>query len=100
MAKVSKKSYVIITVLILVLSFVAFFILKAGEKIVDKTYCSDMCPEYSKWVPFQVYKKDTTVEECIDQGGTPNYEYGWGSKYLGCTPKGYKSLSEATEEMF
>lgn len=99
MKKDSKKSYIII-ISILVLSFVVFLILKADNKIVDKTYCSDLCPSESEYVPFQVYKKDITAEECTNQSGTPNYAYGWSNEYLGCTPEGYKSLSEATEEMW
>lgn len=84
---------------ILILSFIAFLLLGADGKIVNKTYCSDLCPSESEWVPFQV-KEGITPEECINQNGTQNYAYGWSSEYLGCTPGGYKSLSEATEEMW
>ncbi len=87
-------------ILIAVLSLAVFFFVKTNDKIVSKTYCSDECPLESEWVPFQVYKNYISPEDCAKQGDTPNYAYGWRNDYLGCTPRGAKTLSDATEEMW
>ncbi len=103
MRKIIKKpcTYILgLFALVLIVMLVVFMIIKATDGIEDITYCSDLCPDESSLVPFQVYERNLTEDECRKLNGTPNYAYGWSKEYLGCTPEGYKSLSEATEEMW
>lgn len=73
---------------------------KTDQRVINRTYCSDLCPSESEWIPFQVYVDEITAEDCESKGGTANYAYGWDHEYIGCTPKGYKTLSQATKEMW
>lgn len=101
MIKKSKRSYIYISVvLILALLIVVFITINRANGIVDKTYCSDICPDESEWIAFQVYESNVSSEECVKNNDKPNYAYGWSNEYLGCTPEGYITLEEASEEMW
>jgi cell division protein FtsL len=98
MNKKSKKSYLKLTkqhktigliVISLTILFVGYIIWANnrtynGLELETKTYCSDVCPQYTK--KYRVYKNIDTLEKCESVKGKPIYDPGWGA-YIGCGPR-------------
>jgi hypothetical protein len=52
--------------------------------LVDKTYCSDVCPDQTR--TFKVYKNINNQDECEKIGGQTIKDAAWGG-YIGCQPR-------------
>ena len=53
-------------------------------KLVDKAYCSDVCPQNT--TTYKVYEGVNDKESCAKIGGKEIVDPGWGG-YIGCEPK-------------
>jgi hypothetical protein len=93
-----RNAILIIIAAAIVISLVYFFIYpvtnalprvvgadpKTGLKLVQISYCSDVCPQYTR--TFIVFENVTTAEKCNEIGGQTIRDAAWHG-YIGCRPK-------------